>query len=212
MRSLVDYFLSGGPLMWPILLCSVLSWAIMIERAVRLRRGRIFDDDMLAAVEAALDAGDLERAERTGRDGGRLASRIVTQSIHAFRHAAPDLRTAIEDASSRELNTLWDHLITLNTTGRVGVLLGLLGTVVGMVQGFQHLTAVGVEKAKVAEAISIALITTVGGLCVAIPAIIGESAIRGKIRRILAEFEGVFDRILNAAVRGGIAKPPVAKG
>ncbi len=207
MQSLVEYFLSGGPLMWPILFCSVLSWAIIIERAVCLRRGRIIDGRRVAELEKALEAGDLALAENLGNEDKRLAGRVVGKAIHSFRHAAPDLRVAIEDVASRELTGLWNHLITLNTTGRVGVLLGLLGTVVGMVRGFQNLTAVGVETAQVASAISVALTTTVGGLCVAIPAIVGEAAIRGRIRRLLAEFESIFDRILNAATVGRVTKP-----
>jgi len=210
MQSLVEYFLSGGPIMWPILFCSILSWAIMIERAVRLRRGVIIHDQVVDDIEKALENGDLAHAETLGNQDKRLAGRVMGKAVHAFRHAAPDLRTALEDVSSRELTCLWDHLITLNTAGRVGVLLGLLGTVVGMVRGFQNLTSAGVDKEQVAAAISIALTTTVGGLCVAIPAIVGESAIRGKIRRLLAEFEGIFDRVLNAATIGGVTKPRLA--
>lgn len=203
MKTLIDYFVAGGLLMWPILFCSVLTWAIMLERAIRLRRSRLIDDALADEVEAALTAGKLDRAEELGKDNRCLASRVVANSIHGFRHAAPDFRTALEENAGRELTVLWDHMVTLNTTGRVAILIGLLGTVIGMVDGFRELSAGGVDKGAVADAISVALLTTVGGLCVAIPAIVGEAAIRGRIRRLTAAFEAVFDRMLNAAAAGG---------
>ena len=206
MRTLVDYFVAGGALMWPLLFCSVLTWAIMLERAIRLRHSRLIDDVRAEEVAVALAAGELDRAEALGKDDRCLASRVVAKSLHSFRHAAPDFRTAIEENASRELTVLWDHMVTLNTTGRVAILLGLLGTVIGMVNGFRELSAGGVDKGAVADSISVALLTTVGGLCVAIPAIVGEAAIRGRIRRLTAAFEALFDKMLNAATAGGIEK------
>lgn len=206
MRALYEYFVSGGPLMWPILVCSVLSWAIIIERAARLRRQRFVDDAGHAEIVALLERGEVRAAEQRASGDPRATNRIVAKAIHAYRHSAPDINVALEETAARELNSMSDHLITLNTAGRVAILIGLLGTVVGMVNGFKNLTGEGVDKAAVAEAISVALITTVGGLAVAIPAIIGESAIRGKIRRLTAEIEDRLTQVADAVIAGGATK------
>ncbi len=206
MQMLFDQFLSGGPIMWPILFCSIVTWAIIIERAIHLRQRRFIDEDELEPVLKALDAGELETAEREAGNGKSLAAAIIAQGIDEFRFLAADLETALTGAAERRLKQVWDHMIILNTGGRVAILLGLLGTVVGMVGGFRTLTAAGVDKQQVAAAISVALITTVGGMVVAIPAVIGEALLRAKIRKITDETEEVLMATLKAAAKGGVSR------
>jgi biopolymer transport protein ExbB len=209
---LIDYFMKGGALMWPIALCSVLSWAIMIERAVRLRRGRLIDDDLVHQIRAALGRGDLAGAERTAAASPVLVGRVLARGLDEYRYTEADIETALQGAAERQLQVLWRYMGALNTIARVGTMLGLLGTVVGMVLGFEELTQGGVAKEKLAAAIGVALITTVGGLCVAIPAIIGESVLKGKIKHLTMEFEEVLLESVKAARIGGIRKAPLADG
>ncbi|MCZ7645781.1 MAG: MotA/TolQ/ExbB proton channel family protein [Planctomycetota bacterium] len=211
MDKIIQYFNNGGPLMWPILLCSVVSWAIIIERAIRLRRIGLVDDELVKKVRAALGKGDLAGAEQAAQAHPVLVGVVLAKGIDEFRYTEADLETSLQAAAERNLQVLWNNMGALNTIARVATLLGLLGTVVGMVWGFEQLTQQGVAKEKLAEAIGVALVTTVGGLCVAIPAIIGESALKSKIRKLTIEFEEILLEVIKAAKIGGITKRSVAR-
>jgi biopolymer transport protein ExbB len=209
MNALLDYFRSGGILMWPILLCSIASWAVMIERGLGLRRSRLMDADTVEATLRLLERGDVAGAEQvalTRRPKPSLIAAILAKGIDEFRYTSADLETALQSVADRLLAGLWKNMLLLRTIGRVSLLLGLLGTVGGMVVGFKELKTAGVEKELLAEAVSIALITTVGGLCVAIPAIIGEALHRARIDRITGETEEILVRAIKAAHIGGCTK------
>lgn len=206
MNRLVEYFMSGGVIMWPLLLGSIVSWAIVIERAIRLRRGRLIDDGLVREVRGALGRGDLEGAETLARRKPVLVGLVLVKAMDEYRYTEADIETAFQGAAERQLRVLWNNMGALNTIARVATLLGLLGTVIGMVLGFEELTKAGVAKEKLAEAIGIALITTVGGLCVAIPSIICESWLKAKIRGLLTDFEEILLETIKAARIGGITK------
>lgn len=206
MNRLVQYFLAGGDLMWLLLLASILSWAIVIERAIRLRRGRLIDDTLVRDVRGALGQGDLDGAEDIAKRRPVLVGLVLSKAVDEFKHTEADLETAFQGAAERQLRVLWNNMGALNTIARVATMLGLLGTVIGMVLGFEELTKAGVAKEKLAEAIGIALITTVGGLCVAIPSIICESWLKAKIRTLLGEFEEILLEAVKAARIGGVTK------
>jgi biopolymer transport protein ExbB len=200
MNALLEYFRSGGILMWPILLCSIASWAVIIERGLGLRRSRLMDPDTVEATLRLLERGDVAGAEQaalTRRRKPSLIAAILAKGIDEFRYTSADLETALQSVAERLLAGLWKNMLLLRTIGRVSLLLGLLGTVGGMVVGFKELKTAGVEKELLAEAVSIALITTVGGLCVAIPAIID---------RITGETEEILVRAIKAAHIGGCTK------
>ncbi|GMV79524.1 MAG: flagellar motor protein MotA [Planctomycetota bacterium] len=210
MDKIIQYFNSGGPLMWPILLCSIVSWAIVIERGIRLRRKGLIDDDLVRKVRAALGKGDLAGAEKAALERPVLVGVVLAKGIDEFRYTEADLETSLQAAAERNLQVLWNNMGALNTLARVATMLGLLGTVVGMVAGFEELTKAGVAKEKLASAIGVALITTVGGLCVAIPAVIGESALKSKIRKLTIEIEEILLETIKAAKIGGIRKQTLA--
>lgn len=192
--------------MWVLLLASIISWAIVLERAIRLRRRRLIDDTLVHDVRVALARGDLEAAESIANRKPVLVGLVLAKAIDEYRFTEADLETAFQGAAERQLRVLWNNMGALNTVARVATMLGLLGTVIGMVLGFEELTKAGVAKEKLAEAIGIALITTVGGLCVAIPSIICESWLKSKIRFILTEFEEILLEAVKAARIGGVSK------
>ncbi len=211
MNSLINYFINGGPLMWPILLCSVISWAIIVERAIRLSRRRLIDEDLVHAVRASLGKGDLDGAQATAKKNPVLVAAIIHKGIEEYRYTEADMETSLQGAAERELQYLWNNMGALNTIARVATLMGLLGTVVGMVIGFEELSgAEGVSKEKLAAAIGVALTTTVGGLCVAIPAIIGESALKAKIRHLMIDFEEILIEVIKASKIGKVTKETAA--
>lgn len=206
MDALIHYFREGGFLMWPLLALSLLSWAIILERAVRLRRGRLLDPALVEPLRARLVAGELAGVMDDMRRERTLLGPIIADGLEAHLHEATDIDAAMQSAAERRLHALWDNMLSLNTIARVGTMLGLFGTVVGMVKGFEELSQAGVDKEKLAQAIGIALITTVGGLSVAIPAVIAESAFRSRIRALMQEFESILVVIVRA-VRTGARGP-----
>lgn len=206
MNDLIRYFNDGGALMWPILLCSILSWAIVVERMVRLSRTRLIDDDLVHKVRDALGRGDLAGAEEAARAKPVLVGLVLHKGLDEFRYTEADIETSLQGAAERQLQVLWNNMGALNTIARVATMLGLLGTVVGMVLGFEELTKAGVAKEKLASAIGVALITTVGGLVVAIPAITCESYLKSRIRGLMTEFEEILLETVKAARIGGVTK------
>lgn len=143
MSLIVDYFLKGGWVMWPILGLSIASLAIVMERAVRLRRAR--------------------------RQQAELVSRVL--EVLRRHHGGPEWERKVNHAGSKEVRDLEENLSWLPTIANLATLLGLFGTVLGMVEVFQAIesTAGPADPRVLAGGIWTALITTVGGLTVAIP-------------------------------------------
>ncbi len=211
MNEIISYFLNGGPLMWVILVLSIVSWAIVIERAIRLKRERLIDDDVVRDVREALRTGDLAAAEQASKSKGVLVGLVLERGLDEFRFTEADFETSLQNAAERELQVLWNNMGALTTVARVATMVGLLGTVVGMVLGFKELSSAGIAKEQLAAAIGIALTTTVGGLLVAIPAITCESWLQFKIRKLMTSFEEVLLSMVKAASMGNITKSQAKK-
>lgn len=175
-RSLFETLLAGGPLMIPILLASFLMLLIAFERTISLRRRRVvpglfIERFLLQVREGALDRTDaLERCE----DESSYVARVFAAAIRKWGKPAVEVEQAVLDEGERIANILRSYLRVLNGISTVSPLLGLLGTVWGMIQSF-NVIATGPEMGRaemLAGGISVALITTAAGLLVAIPSLI----------------------------------------
>ena len=100
MNHLVEYFLKGGSLMWPILLCSILSWAIIAERAIRLRRKRLIDEALVKEVQASLGRGDLSGAEELAKAQPVLVGLILGKGLNEYRYTEADIETALQGCAA----------------------------------------------------------------------------------------------------------------
>ena len=156
--------------MYPILFCSILSLAIIIERLISLRRGRIIRPETLFRVQ------DLIRIERIAdiielcQKNSSPMSRIVLAAIKNINQPKAEIKEAVSEAGRQEVRVLERHLATLGTIVSIAPLLGLLGTVTGMIRAFYTIALRGVgEPTALASGISEALLTTAAGLTVAIP-------------------------------------------
>jgi biopolymer transport protein ExbB len=181
---------AGGPVMVPIILCSIIAAAIVLERVWTLRRHRVLPKNLTAQVHSwlssdELDAQHLQRLHQSSALGQILAAGL------AHRHATREIvKEKVEDAGRHAVHELEHYLGTLGTIAAVSPLLGLLGTVLGMIQMFSALTAGGVgNPAALAGGIGQALITTAAGLMVAIPALIGHRYLRGRVDGLVVEME-----------------------
>ncbi|MCK9172571.1 MotA/TolQ/ExbB proton channel family protein [Desulfuromonas thiophila] len=195
---MLELFHKGGPLMYPILLCSVLALAIFFERLLTYvllqRRGR--------RLYAEVDRMVLERhlTEARALCAGRpfLLSDIFLVALQAAGRSRERLKTLVEEVGSRRMAELERYLGLLGTIAAISPLLGLLGTVLGMIRAFTELSLKGVGTPEtLGGGISEALITTATGLSVAIPVILLHKYLTSRADRIAADFEDYSLRLVD---------------
>ncbi|MBD3296671.1 MAG: MotA/TolQ/ExbB proton channel family protein, partial [Candidatus Omnitrophica bacterium] len=164
----------GGPLMFLILLCSIIAAAVVIERFVRLYRARINTDEFMEDIAETLKRNKvMEAIDKCNAMPGPIA-KILKAGILKHNRSRAEIKEAIEDAGVHEVPELEKNLGALATIAHISPLLGLLGTVTGMVRTFQVIeqkavALMPVNPGDLAGGIWEALITTVAGLAVAIP-------------------------------------------
>jgi biopolymer transport protein ExbB len=163
---------SGGWLMVPILLCSVIAAAICVERLWTLQRSRITPKNLLAQVWGALRNGELDAQRLRELRASSPLGQVLGAGVGNARRGREVMKEAMEEVASQVCHDMERYLTSLGIIASISPLLGLLGTVVGMIQVFTALMLEGTGSANVlAGGISQALITTAAGLSVAIPAI-----------------------------------------
>jgi len=192
--TLWQLFLAGGLLMWPIVAMSLVVVTFGIERLVALRRRRFVPPE-LARELAELEGGrfDPRLAYRLCGDHPSVAGRVVQAMLEKIGRPLPEIERAVEVEKEREASQLYANIRPLSLAVSVTPLLGLLGTVQGMIIAFYttaNLEAGANRAAELAQGIYVALITTFAGLCVAIPAAMIAHYLEG---RILKGFRGVDD-------------------
>jgi biopolymer transport protein ExbB len=200
-RSLFDSLLAGGPLMIPILLASFAMLLIVFERMISLRRRkvvpRLFIERFLLQVrENALDRD--EALERCENESSHIA-RVFAAAIRKWGKPAVEVEQAVLDEGERIANVLRRYLRVLNGVSTVSPLLGLLGTVWGMIQAFNVIaTSPAMGRAEMlAGGISVALITTATGLLVAIPAMVFYLYFVGRVDGLVMEIDHYGQEIVN---------------
>jgi len=183
-------FESGGYVMYPILMCSIISLGIIIERFWRLQRGRVIPKGLVIRVWEWLKNNELDKAKleqlRKGSPLGRLLAAGLSQ-----RHSSREvIKESIEETGGHVVHDLECCLPILGTIAGVAPLLGLLGTVLGIMEMFGVAAQQGMaDPAALASGISIALITTAAGLVVAIPALIFHRLLTSKVDGLVVEME-----------------------
>jgi biopolymer transport protein ExbB len=206
MQHLLSYFHAGGPLMWPLLACSLVVLLVTIERFVRLRRGVLLDAAAVADVRKLIEEGYPQRAAEKYREQPALVGRVLSLAIDDHLGTGLAIEKALIDHGRVALRPLLDYLSILSLIARVAPLLGLLGTVLGIIDGYEGLEKAGVGRERLAAGVRAALLATAAGLAVGILAAVALWFFRGRVRQIEAVFEEVFLKIARA-VRAGPARP-----
>ena len=188
--------MAGGWLMVLIVLCSITVLAICTERLYTLNAKKIAPPHLLATVWKQLKAGEMDAAKlRTLKQSSPLG-RILAAGLNNAYHGREVMKESIQEAAEHVVHDLERYLNTLGTIAAIAPLLGLLGTVVGMIRVFAEIMAQGTGNASVlAGGISEALITTAAGLTVAIPALAMHRYFVGKIDGIVVELEQETKRL-----------------
>jgi len=192
---------AGGWLMLPIIACSIIAAAIVLERLWSLKPKRVLPVNLAAQVAQwvsndQLDPSHLQKLHQSSSLGQMLATGL------ANRNAPRDvIKESIEDVGRHAVHELERYLNTLGTIAAISPLMGLLGTVIGMIKVFAAITANGVGNPGVlAGGISEALITTAAGLCVAIPALIAYRYLRGRVDALVVQMEKETIKFLETVV------------
>jgi biopolymer transport protein ExbB len=195
---MLELLASGGVVMVPLMILAVVATAIALERFWTLRRSEVIPHGIVDEIENWSRGKDLEGTEiqRLRKDsplGELLAAALLVR--HKPRHV---IKERIEDVGRHISHDLNRFLPTLGTIAAVSPLLGLLGTVFGMIQMFLTILTTGVGDAnQLAGGIGQALISTAAGLCVAIPALMLHRFFRGKVSGYVVEMEKVAMHLLD---------------
>jgi biopolymer transport protein ExbB len=181
---------AGGFIMWPLLLCSIISLAIAAERFWYLQSKRVTPKNLVAQVWQWEKVGHLD-AKRV--QDLRIASplgRVLAAGLVNRHHEREIMKESIEEVGRHVAHELERFLNTLGTIASITPLLGLLGTVIGMIKVFAVITAQGVgDPVVLASGISEALITTAAGLTVAIPSLMFYRFFRGRVDELVISME-----------------------
>jgi biopolymer transport protein ExbB len=190
-ESAWEMLLSGGPLVWPILLVGLISIILIIERLGFLRKVRANTDQLMGKVNQLVQAGDFGGALAAADvQAGRPTSNVIKAGLALRGCAAEVIENGLTEAMLKELPRLERYLTALKVMAAVAPLLGLLGTVTGMINTFQVITVHGTGDPRLmAGGISEALITTQLGLAVAIPVLVAAALLSRKAQRIAADME-----------------------
>ena len=185
-----EFVKAGGWLMLPIIACSIVAVAIIVERFWSLQRKRITPQHLVAQVWHWAKANDLDETKVNQLRNGSPLGKVIAAGLINRHHPREIMKESIEDAGRHIVPELERFLNTLGTIASVAPLLGLLGTVVGMIDVFAAIIEHGVGNPGVlAEGISKALVTTAAGLSVAIPALMFSRYFKGHVNELILTME-----------------------
>jgi biopolymer transport protein ExbB len=203
----LEIIYAGGWLMAPIILCSVLSVTIIAERFWALRRTNVVPDGVGKQVEEWAARHELDRRHIDQLRSGSALGRVLAAAL-VNRHRSRDvIKEAVEDTGRHVVYRLERFLNTLGTIAGISPLLGLLGTVIGMIKVFSAILAHGVGNAnQLAGGISEALITTAAGLTVAIPSFFFYRYFKGRVAAYVVSMEEQAINLIEAIDRGNVAQ------
>ncbi len=201
LRNILD---DAGPLMYAILLCSILLVAFFLERCVSLRRSRVIPKPFVRRFLSQLREGQLDREQALAlcRENGSPVATVFAGAVRKWGRPGVEIEQGVIDAGERATNSLRRYLRVFYAVATVGPLLGLMGTVLGMIQTFNVIAdpasdALG-RAAPLAGGIAKALLNTAGGLAVAIPASLLYVFFVSKVDRLVIEIDKLAQEVVGA--------------
>ena len=202
---------AGWPI-WPLLVCSIVALAVIIERLSSLRRARVtparLTDEVVSVTRSGLPAADVVNKLADNSVLGSVLAAGMRAAIAEPRITEASLREAFESAGRVAVHRMEGQLNTLGTIASAAPLLGLLGTVIGMIEIFGSQAPTGSNNpAMLAHGISIALYNTAFGLIIAIPSLMAYRYFRGIVDAYTLDLEQAADRLVPHLLRFAVARP-----
>ncbi|MBI4641447.1 MAG: MotA/TolQ/ExbB proton channel family protein [Candidatus Tectomicrobia bacterium] len=196
--GLFELIIKGGPVMIPLLVCSVISLGIAIERLFSLRSKKILREDVLTQIEILIREDKIHEATALCKHYESPMTRILFKAIVNHEKEKKEIKEVIEDQGRQEAKFLEKYLTILGTIANISPLLGLFGTVIGMIKAFNVIGSQGMgNAAALGGGIAEALITTAAGLIVGIPTLIFHNYFANKAEFLVLEIEKHALRILD---------------
>jgi len=184
-----EIILAAGWPIWPLIFASVIAVAIIGERLVALRSNVIAPPNLLPEVQSWLAKGGVTKETIARLEQHSLLGKIFASALANSKNPREITKEAIEETGRAVAHELDKYLPTLGTIATVAPLMGLFGTVYGMVELFSAFTSTGHDIAQFARGISVALYNTAGGIVVAVPAMIAYRYFRAKVDGLLVDME-----------------------
>lgn len=205
-KSLLDMIKAGGWAMWPLGLLSVATVGLAVYNGIALRSANFIDEEVIGTVEQSINAGDLDAARtHCANNPGPVTNTIghvIDETLKGGEVHADSVEKAFEAASTKELTGPFVIVSYLSIIAAIAPMLGLLGTVSGMVKAFNAIAAQGMGKPDLlADNISEALITTATGMSIGIPAMFFFFFFKNKYGKIVSEITLILGRIYGDIVR-----------
>ncbi len=192
-----ELFEQGGIIMYPLAVCSILALAISLERAFALRRNRIIRPEIVSVIDNIQGPEDIGLALSVCRQYEGPFSNVMRAGLDNRDLPLDEIRESIVDQGRQEMGHLQKGLVILETVAGVSPLLGLLGTVLGMIKVFQQISEVGVGQGNLmAGGIAEAILTTAAGLFIAIPALVCFNFFSHRAENLILEIEKYANALL----------------
>ena len=193
-----DPIVRGGIVMIPLLAVSVIALIIAIERWLYLKNARVDTTRLMGKVRSALDSGSVDQARGICDATPGPVARVLSATLTHFDMPKDDLREVAREVALGEQPVLDGHLPVLATMVTIAPLLGLLGTISGLIRVFQVIAGGQIGDATALSAgIAEALVTTFTGLCIAIPFMVVYNSLSGRVDSLLHEIERRVTELLN---------------
>jgi biopolymer transport protein ExbB len=212
-ETYLEFAVAGGWLMVPIGVCSIVWFAFLVERLVVTRRSRVLPAPFLTAARGlSRGAVDLDEARAICDAHPSVGASVLRAALDSLDRTPEELDDAVNRVAQLEIHRLRRNVRAFSVIAGIAPLIGLLGTVTGMIQAFEAITSQGVGDPQVLSGgIGEALITTAAGLIVAIPALIGYRYLRGLVDFLVVEMEKEAMRLVQAMDRMGAQAAPARR-
>lgn len=197
--NLFSMFLKGGVIMWPILLCSILGLAVVVDRYIVLRKAKINIPAFMVRIRGLLKKGDVSGAISYCMEEKSPVANIIRKGLKKYKLGHERVKEAIENAGTQEVSKLEKGLSVLATVAGIAPLLGFLGTVTGMISAFMRIESLAgaANPSDLAGGIWEALVTTAFGLIVGIPALAFYNYFLNKVKKLVADMETVANDVVD---------------
>lgn len=190
MEHVLEFFGKGGFVMYPLLLCSIAGLAIVIEKFITLRRKKVIIPEIVSVIDNIKDAGDVGLALSICEKHNGPFANTIRVGLENRDLPKEEIKETLNDQGRQEVHQLERGLVILETIAAIAPLLGLLGTVIGILKVFNVISVMGVGQANaLSGGISEALITTIVGLSIGIPAVVAYNYFTNKADRLVLQIE-----------------------
>lgn len=197
MTNIIQTLSQGGLVMIPLALCSIMALAIIIEKFISLRKKKIFNPEIISVVKNISDPNDFALALSVCNNYQGPFSNLVQIIIKNFHQPLEDIKEDVADQARQEIRFLERGLTVLETVAAIAPILGLLGTVLGMIKVFAVISVQGVGDAiSLSAGISEALISTAVGLSIGIPTLVFYNYFERKANSVILDLENICNDLI----------------